>query len=382
MKKILWLPSWYPTKIDAFRGDFIKRHAEAASKYHHIHVIFIEKKNTVSSKGSEYEKKVSGNLVEEIIYNHSSSVFILGKLLSLLKYYRLNQHYIKEYIKINGRPDCIHVHVPIKAGIIALWIKWKYKIPFLLTEHWGLYNNISEEPFSKRSFFFRFLTKKIIQDSDIFLPVSRQIALDVNERVLQKEYKVIYNTVNTDFFYFKPTVSSRFVFLHVSNMVPIKNVDGIIRAFEKLWLKRQDAELWLIGPTPQVVKKYIESSPLFDKVIKLKGEVPYKEVAQNMQLAHSVILFSRTENMPCVLLESLCCGRPVIASRVGGIPEVINDKNGILVNSEDEDALTKAMNDIMDNYGKYNLNDIAVTSKIFYSYEAIGKRLSEIYESI
>jgi glycosyltransferase involved in cell wall biosynthesis len=381
MKKILWLPSWYPSKIDAFRGDFIQRHAEAASAYQNIHVIFVEKKPTSYPINISYEKREEGNLVEEIIYNQSSSFFLLGKFFSLINYYRLNLSYIKKYIKSKGRPDYIHVHVPIKAGIVALWIKWRYKIPFLLTEHWGHYNEVVDEPFQKKSFLFRYFTRKTIKNARIFLPVSHHIGLDINKRVLQKNFKVIVNTVNTDFFYFTPPVSSRFVFLHVSNMVPIKNVEGIVTAFEKLYAKRQDAELWLIGPTPADTKKHITSSALFNKSIILKGEIAYREVAKNMQLAHSVILFSLSENMPCVLLESLCCGRPVIASRVGGIPEIINDKNGILVNSGDENALLEAMNDLMNKYDNYKLSDISENSKALYSYPSIGKQLSEVYEN-
>ena len=50
-----------------------------------------------------------------------------------------------------------------------------------------------------------------------------------------------------------------------------------------------------------------------------------------MQQAHSFVLNSNIENAPCVISEALCCGLPVIATRVGGVPEMVDKFNGILV---------------------------------------------------
>jgi glycosyltransferase involved in cell wall biosynthesis len=381
MKKILWLPSWYPTQLDPFRGDFIQRHALAASRYHLIHVIFVEKKPQNTGIGISYEKKNTGNLTEEIIYNPSSSIFIIGKLFSLVNYFLLNRRYIKAYIKANGLPDYVHVHVPIKAGLIALWIKWRYKIPYLLTEHYGIYNNVSPMPFRKRSLAFRYFSKQIIRRAAVFLPVSNKIALDIGLQAVKRNYTVITNTVDTALFHYTPAPLSKFIFLHVSNMVPIKNVPGIVRSFAELWRVRQDMELWLTGPVPEEISLLINSSGAYNKGVILKGEVSYAEVAEQMQLAHCILLFSCTENMPCVLLEAFCCGRPVIATRVGGIPEVVNTNNGILVSSEDEKGLYEAMNSMMNNYHYYNLASISKKATDLYSYEAIGKQIGKMYEN-
>jgi hypothetical protein len=157
MKKILWLPSWYPTKTDPYKGDFIQRQAKAAALYNRIHVIYVEKINTrpANIAGSE-EQFAEGNLTEEIIYNYSSSFPVLGKLFSLLRYFRLNKKYIRQYIDKNGVPDCVHVQVPVKAGIIALWVKRRFKIPYVLTEHYGIYNREVVDPYEDRSWFFFF----------------------------------------------------------------------------------------------------------------------------------------------------------------------------------------------------------------------------------
>ncbi|MCB4234228.1 glycosyltransferase family 4 protein [Kaistella anthropi] len=67
-----------------------------------------------------------------------------------------------------------------------------------------------------------------------------------------------------------------------------------------------------------------------------------QEVSEKMRASDCFVLFSDYENFPCVLLESLSTGTPVIATKVGGIPEVVNEKNGILI-SNSKDELYEAM---------------------------------------
>jgi glycosyltransferase involved in cell wall biosynthesis len=298
-----------------------------------------------------------------------------------MQYFQLNHLSIQHYIKKNGKPDCIHVHVPIKSGIIALWLRWRYGIPYMLTEHYGIYNNRVEESFPKRSLLFKLLTKRIIQSASQFLPVSASIGGNINEMVTKKPFQVIKNTVNTSFFYYvPPPTRSVFIFMHASNMVSVKNVEGIIAGMEALWQYRQDAVLWLTGTTTPSVQKAAAKSALFNKSIFFTGEISYINVALKMQQSHATILFSYSENMPCVILESLCCGRPVIASRVGGIPEVVNDQNGLFVESGNVLQLTNAMLQLMENYSNYNLESIASKAASLYSYSSIGKEMAKIYE--
>jgi len=58
------------------------------------------------------------------------------------------------------------------------------------------------------------------------------------------------------------------------------------------------------------------------------------------------VLSSRYENLPCVLIESLACGTPVITTQVGGVAEIVHSHNGLLVPSEDLNALSNAMKQI------------------------------------
>src|SRR5690349_1647869 len=127
MIRALWLTSWYPNKLDAVNGDFIQRHARAVALFSKVDVIHLEPdKNNVLSDRVEIWKATNGNLSETIVLYQLNNNFLFGKLISFKRYLSLFKKQIQQYISLYGKPDIIHVHVPVKAGIIALWMKRKY----------------------------------------------------------------------------------------------------------------------------------------------------------------------------------------------------------------------------------------------------------------
>ncbi len=106
------------------------------------------------------------------------------------------------------------------------------------------------------------------------------------------------------------------------------------------------------------------------------------QVANYLSNANALVLFSRYENLPCVILESFCCGLPVICTNVGGVAELITDANGILIASEDEQALHVAMKNMVDHYNSYNSEHISSMAKDAFSYEAVGRKINNVYEEI
>jgi glycosyltransferase involved in cell wall biosynthesis len=91
-------------------------------------------------------------------------------------------------------------------------------------------------------------------------------------------------------------------------------------------------------------------------------------------------MFSRFENLPCVLLEALCCGLPVISTNVGGIAEAVNDENGILIESENIPALANAMQKMIDEYHRYNHEKIAAEASAKYNYTKVGEQIAAFYK--
>jgi len=170
MNKILWLTSWYPNTMEPFSGDFIKRQAEAVSTFVPLKILYVGKfdQRSIPVKAAYPDNYKFQNLDEHIIYYPSTGTFF-SKLQSLFAF--LNHHFkfIKQLRKTNELPDLVHVHVAMKSGLIALYIKWKYKIPYVLTEHWSGYYAISKDSLFKKSYLTRYLTRLIIKNASRLL---------------------------------------------------------------------------------------------------------------------------------------------------------------------------------------------------------------------
>ena len=101
-----------------------------------------------------------------------------------------------------------------------------------------------------------------------------------------------------------------------------------------------------------------------------------------MQQSHTLLMYSRYENLPCVVLEALCCGLPVISSAVGGIPEIVAEKNGILLNKYSEECLVNEMENMFVNYSKFNQQKISMDAADKFSYPSVGKMIVSKYEKL
>src|SRR5687767_2768768 len=142
-KKILWLCSWYPGKTEPFNGDFIQRHAQAAALYNDIHVIHVTGDTSGQVKKTTTEVHEENGLTEHIVY-YRKSVTTWGRFVGHYKLLFLYKDAIRKYLKKNGKPGLVHVHIPITAGVFGLWLKRRSGIPYVLTEHWGIYNEVAD----------------------------------------------------------------------------------------------------------------------------------------------------------------------------------------------------------------------------------------------
>jgi glycosyltransferase involved in cell wall biosynthesis len=382
MINVLWLASWYPNRTDAFNGDFIERHAIAVSRYVQLTVLVITKDESLNYNQVEVEKSGSANLtVYKVYYGSSSLGGDLEKILSFKKYLQLQKKYYKEIVGESGEPAIIHVHVAMKAGMLARWLKKRKSTPFLVTEHWSGYDPESRPSIYDTNWLFRQLNKKVLQDAALLLPVSDALGQMINRHFVKLLYKVIPNVVDTGLFFYQPysAADKRFRFIHPSSMTYPKNPEGILQACKIVKDKGYDFDLLMLGNKDERLVAIADEYNLTGTVL-VEPAVPYAEVARQMQASAALLLFSRYENMPCVLLEALCCGLPVVSSRVGGIEEVINDTNGILVEPQNVEELSLAMINIMKIHHQYNRQNIAGAAQSQFSYDTIGKQFLAIYQ--
>jgi glycosyltransferase involved in cell wall biosynthesis len=116
--------------------------------------------------------------------------------------------------------------------------------------------------------------------------------------------------------------------------------------------------------------------------VRFMGNLNSEAVAVEMQNADVLVLFSEMENAPCVISEALCCGLPVISSAVAGIPEMLNQDNGLMVDSGDEKGLVVAMAKAIEANGTWDREKIADAAQRIYGFDAVGEILNESYRNL
>jgi glycosyltransferase involved in cell wall biosynthesis len=146
-----------------------------------------------------------------------------------------------------------------------------------------------------------------------------------------------------------------------------KGVDVLIKAFLKVSDKFPGMKLKIVGhcPNEQEKARYVEMAGGNARV-EILNPVFYDDAVKLIQDCTFFVLPSRSEAMGRVLIEAMACGKAVIGSNVGGIPDVIKDgENGLLFNSGDVDDLAKKMDTLLSNRGLM---------------DAMGKRGAEIVD--
>lgn len=379
---VLWLASWYPGKTSPFDGDFIERQAKAVSPFIKLVVIFVAKDSSLRKGDVNIQKEMIGNLIVYRGYYGESKSFVNEKLFSLIQYMRLHKKIFSLVRKELGIPVLVHVHVAFKAGLFALYLKKKYKIPYVITEHWTAYYADSPNSIYKSGRLTLKLIKLILRNSTLIIPVAKKLEHEIS-KIVKRPSIIVPNVVNADIFYFDPAFENRkpFRFIHPSSMIFQKNAEGIINAAISLHNKSFVFELLMIGANSESLTNFVSENG-GSGFITFRNEVPYEEIAQAMRQSSALLMFSRFENLPCVILESLCCGMPVVSSDVGGINEVINATNGLLVESENEDQLENAMMRMIDQYHQYDRQKIAENATLLFNYNVVGQTIFDTYEKV
>jgi glycosyltransferase involved in cell wall biosynthesis len=369
--------------LTPFDGDFIQRHARAVARFIPVHVLYIIKDSEgLITRETKIEENTLGNLKETIIYYYSprKKIKLLDGFSSRKKFTRIYKNYLANHLRMNGKPTAVHVHVIYRAGLIASWLKKRFQLDYYVTEHWAGYDRSNYDNYFTRSQRFRRTILKILRLSKCVIPVSNDLGRKMQHLMPSIKIKIIPNTVDVNLFYPGDTPKV-FRFIHyVSSYKGQKNTEGLLSVLHRLKEIRTDWDCLMYGPMNDELKGMIKKFNLESKVI-TTGQISYQRVADELRSSSAFISFSNFENQPCSILEALCCGIPVIATNVGGIAEIINGQNGILIEPRNESQLLGAIQKLMDGYTCFNKTAIAEEAKRMFSYEAVGKQFYALYKS-
>ena len=370
---VLWLASWYPSRVLPTSGDFVARMAAATAARTRIVVLHAVADGGVVDRELAY---TAGPFPVLRVYYPPASNRV-AQVLALFAAYTAGLRHLRQ---LGHRFDLLHLHCLRPAAPVARWWAFRHGWPLLITEHWTGWRRNTTRPASwaERQMFF-----PALRHARRFLPVNAVQAEELRTRGIRTPSTVVPNVVDTALFSLRFTPPEKsFRFVHISSLnEAAKRVRPLLRAFAEVRRERPGVELLIVGDGADgpALRAYADRADLTDGVT-FCGEVEHDRVPAVLHRSHALVLSSRIENLPCVLLEALATGTPVLTTETGGLHRWVGEAQGLVVPVADPTALVRGMHHLIDHYAVYTPEGIADRVREQCSYPAVGHRLRALYE--
>ena len=265
--------------------------------------------------------------------------------LSLLLQYR----YIKQL-----NPDCFFVSWGYPDSVAVSLLNRIFKKPMFVKVHGSDVNVHGLYPERARQFV------KSMNNSNGIVSVSQDLKSKLSKLgVEESKVHVIYNGVDHELFYEDDKNKCRTelnlehslqYLLFIGNLKKEKGCVDLLNAFVELRKKIDSVELVYIGTgkAGKEIESLARQNDLLNYV-HLMGSLEHKALKNWINASDVVVLPSYNEGVPNVLLEAMACGTPVVATNVGGIPEIVPKKSGIIVEKQNVEELAEGLKQALNN---------------------------------
>ena len=337
--KVLYLTPWYPSAKDQMAGLFVQKHVES-----------------IQAQGVD------------VRVIHSQGWRDLWQQWKQLK-------------RTWGLPDLVQLNVIQKQGLLALWLKIRYKIPFLIVEHWSGYLPESGQ-FMQQSTAKRRLAHSIAKHASCILTVSQTLEKGMKQCGVQASHWGHINNIVDEFFYqgARNKEQGTRTLLHVSCFDErAKNTTALLQGFSVLCQQRKDIHLVMVGTGVdwQAAQRIANDLHIPSERITWTGEQTPQQVCEWMYHSDAFVLTSRYETAGVVLSEAAAVGIPILSTPVGIAPKLITPQTGILISQEQANnpyTLSQALMRIVD------MNTYPSAAEE-YRFSTVGKQFKDIYDS-
>lgn len=373
---ILLISRGIPSDKDPQWGCFERDQALALHKAgHKVVVLSVDSRVKVKNRKLGISHRNIDGVDLYNLYWFPNVIFrpIIYRLMLFIISWQLDYLY-KKVVKIHGTPDVIYSHYLLNS-YAALNLKEKYNLPVVAIEHWSEVNKDILKPY------VQYLGNSVYTTVDKVISVSDSLKSMISKH-FNVDSLVVHNLVGEGFGYKLPSYHTSFNFVTVGSLFHIKGYDILIEAFAKI-ANNNNFKLTIVGDGNQrtLLQQLIVKHNLQSKVL-LLGRKSRPEVADILADSDVYVSSSRNENFSVSVLEALSVGLPVVATICGGIKECINESNGLLVPTEDVNALSSAMLKITQNISNYNRESIAQDFENRFSTKTIINNLVSIFESV
>lgn len=371
---ILLLPSWFPVKHAPLNGIFNRELAQLLAESHKVstlHLCFAEVENVEIQTSV-----VSASSSETIVYLPEKGNPLLRQFRYFIQFFKQARAIKKKH----GRPDIIHVLVAWKMGLPGWLLKWRYRIPMVITEHYTGYLPADGSLKGYKKWWSYFLLKRanrVTAVSEGLVSVFRNHGV--------KKVECIPNRVHPLFFSQKiqnrkPNVPYRFI--HISNFDDRqKQTLEICRTFAEFHKHYPLSELLLVVPGEKFIE-YCRNAKVNTEGIKQMEPLVNREDYINIMIsADMLISYSKFETFGLTVAEALCLGIPVIFTACGGPEHFVEPRMGIQVDQNDSETLYKAM-ELVFNSHPFDAEEISNAARVIFQPQQILLAYSKLYSQL
>lgn len=381
MLHVLFIPKWWPGPDDPQLGDFLRKQGLAAAARTKVSVLHVyADKRPDAGYGMDVSEEAG---LWEVTSRYPASELGFGPLRKAINLFRYRKAAMRGWARLTlerGIPGLVHVHIMVRPALLALWIKRRYAVPYIISEQSSEY---LDGKFARKSALFKQLNKVLFRRASAIVAVSPFLGEALVAHGLCRTYTVVPNVVPGLDRPLPPSGPPGH-FLVVADLVDAtKNVSGVLRAMAQARKQESRIQLTVIGDGPdRAALQQLAADLGLSGFVSFLGRLANRDVLDVMAQAASVIINSNVETFSVVTGEALAQGKPVIATRCGGPMAFVTSENGLLIDPMDDAALARALVDITQNADRYTAAAIRTSVDSRSSPEAVGRTLLDLYNGI
>jgi L-malate glycosyltransferase len=368
MPSIAVIPAWYPTQARPLEGVFVRDQARAAARGNDVAVLVNEELPPPGRRLYAVDDRLEDGL-RTFRIRHSplpqlgTAGYLLGIRSALAR------------LRREGRPvDLLHAHVH-RGAWTAMIAGASARRPFVVSEHSSEWGPTGIAPGALRRARISFARAAVV------CPASEYLRERIEAHGIEANFRVVPNPVDTELFRPGTSATGPARMIAVAALQPAKGIAQLLDAVQAL--DRSDFTLDVVGDGPNRAEyeRKVRSAGLGDRV-SFHGAQPKPAVAALMGAADFLVLPSLGETFSVAVIEAMACGLPVVATRVGGVPELVDADTGLLVEPGSAEALAAGIERMIDGHSDYRPGPIRERAVSRYSLDAVGDAWSAVYRSV
>jgi glycosyltransferase involved in cell wall biosynthesis len=368
-------PEWYPWPDRPGLGVWVREQARAVGRQHGVAVIACTPDDGMVGRHSVSDEVEDGIRVLRVrhapgrVSQFGFAYRVAGMMAALAR------------LRAGGfEPDIVHAHV-FSSGLPALVLGWRCGVPVIVSEHF------SGLPLGLLSRWDRMIARFVFRGAALVTAPSEDLARHVRTLAPRARIRIAPNPVDTDVF--RPAASGDqprnggVRALNVGALKERKGHEQLLRALAVARDARPDLRLEIVGDGPLRDDLMALAQELrIEDAVSFTGSVTKEEVAVRMRAAHFFVLPSLWENAPVVAIEAMASGLPVLASRVGGIPEIVGAEAGVLVPADDVARLAAGLSEMAASWAGFDRAGLAGAAHARYGLDAVCGIWNVIYREV